>query len=139
MVLPLPASSPKRTASLSVPRSCAIPSQRANVEGCSFPALSLPRTTGCAAPPLTTFHARTSRQSSVSRNSVSDGTPSVVIQGAGGAGNLQQNTVKVRLHENQADIPPEQAVLISNGRAGNHAEVLAGSQAYTRTDKDLLR
>ena len=80
-----------------------------------------------------------SLEATVSRNSVNGGTPPIVIQGAGGAGNLQQNTVKVRLHENQADTPPEQAILISDGRAGNHAEVLAGSQAHTRTDKDLLR
>jgi hypothetical protein len=80
-----------------------------------------------------------SLQAAVSRNSLSGDLPLVVIQGAGGAGNLQQNTVEVRLHGNQVDPSPEQAIMVSEGRAGNRAEVLAGSQAHTRTDKDLLR
>jgi hypothetical protein len=80
-----------------------------------------------------------SLQATVSRNSISGSNPVVAIQGAGGAGNLQQNTVKVRLHENQVDTSPEQAIMISDGRTGNRVEVLAGSQTHTRTDKDLLK
>ena len=80
-----------------------------------------------------------SLQAAVSRNSLSGSTPLVVIQGAGGAGNLQQNTVKVRLHDNHVDTSSEQAIIMSDGRVGNLVDVMAGSQAYTRADKDLLK
>ncbi|HKA56187.1 MAG TPA: right-handed parallel beta-helix repeat-containing protein [Candidatus Binatia bacterium] len=78
-------------------------------------------------------------QAAVSRNRLTGGTPVVAIQGAGGAGNAQQNTVKLRLYDNEVDTSPEQAVMISDGRAGNVVEVLEGGQAYMRTDKDLLK
>src|SRR5262249_37116793 len=55
-------------------------------------------------------------QAVVSRNHIAGGMPAVVIQGAGGAGSLQQNTVKIRLHDNAVDAPPEQAIIISDGR-----------------------
>jgi len=52
---------------------------------------------------------------------------------------LQQNTVKLRLYDNEVDTSPEQTIIVSDGRLGNLVEVLEGSQAYTRTDKDLLQ
>ena len=63
----------------------------------------------------------------------------MAIQGAGGAGNPQQNRVRVRLFDNTVDTQLEQTIMISDGRAGNLVEVVEGSQAYTRTDRDLLK
>jgi len=80
-----------------------------------------------------------SLQAVVSRNHLTGGASAVTIQGAGGAGSPQQNTVKIRLHDNAVDTPPEQAIMISDGRTGNLVEVLEGSQTYMRTDRDLLK
>jgi len=75
----------------------------------------------------------------VSRNHITGSAPAVAVQGAGGAGNPQQNTIRVRLFDNEVDAQTEQAIVISDGRAGNRVEVVEGSQAYTRTDRDLLK
>jgi Right handed beta helix region len=80
-----------------------------------------------------------SLQAVVSRNHLAGGASAVTIQGAGGAGSPQQNTVKIRLHDNAVDTPPEQAIMISDGRTGNLVEVLEGGQTYMRTDRDLLK
>jgi len=63
----------------------------------------------------------------------------VVIQGAGGTGSPHQNTVQVRLFHNEVVGQPEQAIVLSDGRVGNQVEAVDDSQAFVRTDGDLLR
>jgi hypothetical protein len=76
----------------------------------------------------------------VSRNRITGSTPAVIVQGAGGTAKSdpRQNTVRVRLIDNVVDAPSAQAIVVSNGRANNQAEVVEGSQAVTRADGDLL-
>ncbi len=80
-----------------------------------------------------------SLQAVVSRNVIRGSVPAVAVQGAGGTGNPQQNTVSVRLLSNEVDTLPERAIVVSDGRASNRVEVAQGSQTLTRTDEDLLR
>ena len=80
-----------------------------------------------------------SLQALVSRNHITGGAPAVAIQGAGGAGAPRQNTVAVRLFNNEVTTPFEQAIAISDGRIGNRVEMMEGNQEFVRTDKDLLR
>jgi hypothetical protein len=75
----------------------------------------------------------------VSRNQISGTTPAIVVQGAGGAGTVRQNSVRVRLRENESDAPSGQAIMVSDGKGGNRVEVVEGSQAYTRVEEDLLK
>ena len=75
----------------------------------------------------------------VSRNQISGGAQAIVIQGAGGAGNPQRNTVHVKLFDNTITSPSAQTIVVSDGRTGNQVEVAAGSQDHTRTEEDLLK
>ena len=65
---------------------------------------------------------------------------SVVIQGAGGpAGStLDNNAANVRLSGNTGDSTQDHNIKVSDGRPGNRASVAEDSQAYQRTDQDLL-
>lgn len=76
----------------------------------------------------------------VSRNKGTGSIPVAIVQGAGGVarGELQSNSVQVRLLANDFDVPPEQAFVVSDGLPGNQATVLAGSHAFTRRDGNLL-
>lgn len=76
----------------------------------------------------------------VSRNVITGGAAAVAVQGAGGTAtsDCRQNVVTVRLLNNELDAPEEQAIVVSDGRAGNRVAVAEGSQAVTRTDEDLL-
>jgi len=75
----------------------------------------------------------------VSRNQISGGAPAIAIQGAGGAGNPQRNTVHVKLYDNDITSPSTRTILVSDGRTGNQVAVAAGSQDHTRTTEDLLK
>jgi parallel beta-helix repeat protein len=77
----------------------------------------------------------------VSRNRITGSTPAVLVQGAGGTAKSdpRQNAVHARLIDNVVDAPSAQAIVVSNGRANNQAEVVEGSQAVTRADGDLLQ
>jgi hypothetical protein len=75
----------------------------------------------------------------VSRNQISGETQTIAIQGAGGAGNPQRNTVHVRLFDNIITPPSARTIVVSDGRTGNQVEVAAGTQDYTRTTEDLLK
>jgi hypothetical protein len=80
-----------------------------------------------------------SLQALVSRNQISGGALAITIQGAGGAGSPQRNTVRVRLFDNAITSPSAQTIMVSNGRAGNQVEVAVGSQDYIQTEEDLLK
>lgn len=77
---------------------------------------------------------------SVSRNILSGGSPTVVLQGAGGTAKSlpQQNSVTVRLSDNASDSTSEQAFVMSNGMAGNTVEIIEGSQVVMRKEGNLL-
>jgi len=83
--------------------------------------------------------SRNSLQALISRNRLTGNTPAVVVQGAGGGGNPQQNTVAVRLVGNEVPGQSENALMVSNGRADNRVEVMDDSQAFARVDGDLLK
>jgi hypothetical protein len=77
---------------------------------------------------------------SVTRNSFSGSSPAVVLQGAGGTAKStpQQNVVAARVVGNSSEGLQEQAFVVSNGMAGNSADIVAGSQAVTRKEGNLL-
>ena len=114
---------------------CRVTIDRNHISSCSKNAVRLVGALGVAG--LNT--RENALQAAVSRNQIAGCMPAVVIQGAGGAGRLQQNSVKIQFHDNSVDAPPEQAIMISDGRTGNRVEVMGGSPAYTRTDRDLLK
>jgi len=74
----------------------------------------------------------------VSRNFVTGSTPAIVAQSAGGAGNVQRNTIQVRFLDNHVEVPHEQSILVCNGAVDNHVEVAADSQGYVRTENNFL-
>jgi parallel beta helix pectate lyase-like protein len=79
-------------------------------------------------------------EASVSRNALSGGSPTVVLQGAGGTAKStpQQNAVTARVVGNTGESPSEQAFVMSAGTAGNTVEIVAGSQGVTRKQGNLL-
>jgi hypothetical protein len=76
----------------------------------------------------------------LSRNVLAGSASSVAVQGAASipGSEAQDNLVALRLIENEVAAPPERAFVVSDGAAGNRVEVDAGSQAYARSDDDLL-
>ena len=80
----------------------------------------------------------------VSRNQLAGSRPNVAVQAAAMVpdSEARNNAVQLRLVENRTDAPPGQpmgqAFVVSDGAAGNRVEVDAGSQAYARSDDDLL-
>jgi hypothetical protein len=76
----------------------------------------------------------------LSRNLISESTPSVAVRAAASVphSTVEHNLVSLRLLDNQVTAPPEQAFVVSDGPAGNRVEVVAGSQPYSRTGDDLL-
>ncbi|MBI3757230.1 MAG: DUF1565 domain-containing protein [Deltaproteobacteria bacterium] len=77
-------------------------------------------------------------QAVVSRNFVAGSLPAIVAQGAGGAGTLQRNTVRVRFFDNHVEAPHEQSLLVCDGAPDNHVEVTENSQTYVRTESNFL-
>jgi hypothetical protein len=79
-------------------------------------------------------------QAVVSRNTLTGGTPALLVQGAGGTGksNLSHNIVTARFIENEVQEGREQAIVVSDGPESNRVEVGKDSQAYTRVAGDLL-
>ncbi len=77
-------------------------------------------------------------QAIVSRNFVAGALPAIAAQGAGGAGTLQGNAVRVRFFDNHVEAPHEQSLLVCDGIPNNHVEVAEDSQAYVRTESNFL-
>ncbi|MBI3302893.1 MAG: DUF1565 domain-containing protein [Deltaproteobacteria bacterium] len=114
---------------------CQVTIDRNRIAGCSKNAVRLVGALGVDGVET----SENSLQAVVSRNRITGGTPAVAVQGAGGAGNPQQNAVSVRLLHNEVDAPSEQATVVSDGRVGNRVEVAEGSQAFVRMEGDLLK
>jgi hypothetical protein len=76
----------------------------------------------------------------LSRNVLVGSAPNVAVQAAASVpdGVSQENLVVLRLLDNQTSSPPELAFAVSDGATGNRVEVEAGSQAYSRTEDDVL-
>ena len=76
----------------------------------------------------------------VSRNVLAGSAPNVAVQAAATVpgSETRDNVVSLRLLENEVGGSPEQAFVVSDGPAGNRVEVDAGSQAYARTEDELL-
>jgi len=79
-------------------------------------------------------------QAAVSRNTGTGSVPAVIVQGAGGSaqGEVRNNSVQVRLLDNDFASSYEPAFVVSDGFSGNQATVLAGSHTFTRRDGNLL-
>jgi hypothetical protein len=79
-------------------------------------------------------------KASVSRNILSGGSPTVVLQGAGGTAKStpQQNAITARVVGNTSESTSEQAFVISDGIAGNTVEIVASSQGVMRKEGNLL-
>lgn len=77
---------------------------------------------------------------SVSRNILSGEAPAIVLQGAGGTAKStpQQNTLTARVIGNLSERMTAQTCVVSNGMAGNTAEIVEGSQAVMRKEENLL-
>jgi hypothetical protein len=114
---------------------CRVTVDRNRVSGCGKNAIRLVGATGVEGVETNENSLRVL----VSRNHLAGGAPAVAIQGAGGAGSPQQNTVKVRLFDNEVVGQPEQTIVVSDGRENNRVEVAEGSQAVRRTDGDVLK
>ncbi len=73
-------------------------------------------------------------------NSCTGNLPAVVVQGAGGVatGGVTGNSATVRLVANEPSASHEQAFVVSGGFPENRAEVVAGSQAWTQKEGNLL-
>jgi hypothetical protein len=76
-------------------------------------------------------------EATLSRNVLSGSAPPVVVQAAGGAGDLRGNSVSVRFFANEAATPIEAALVVADGRNGNRVQVTDGSQRHTRVDTAL--
>jgi len=81
-----------------------------------------------------------SLQAVVSRNTLAGGAPTLLVQGAGGTSKSDpsRNRVEARFVDNEVKGPHGQEIVVSNGREGNQVEVVKGSQAYTRSEENLL-
>jgi hypothetical protein len=79
-------------------------------------------------------------EASVSRNILSGGSPTVVLQGAGGTAKSapQQNAVTARVVGNTSESTSEQTFVMSDGMAGNTVEIVAGSHGVTKKEGNLL-
>ncbi len=76
----------------------------------------------------------------VAWNSCSGNLPLIVAQGAGGiaTGGVADNHATCHFLSDASSAPNEDSFTVSNGFAGNHAEVLCGSHVWTRKEGNLL-
>ena len=76
----------------------------------------------------------------LSRNRLTGQVPNVAVQAAAfvPGSDSEGSVVRLTVRDNEIGTPSEASILVSDGPAGNRVEVETGSQAFARTDGDLL-